>query len=171
MSLLADLRHEYARHKRLVDEALSAIPEEAFFTRPAPQVNPIALIVKHIAGNLLSRWTDFLTTDGDKPTRDRDGEFLLTEDDTPEALLAAWNNGWQACFSTIDSLQETDLNRIVMIRGESHTVQQALLRGATHVSYHVGQILYLARLLNPESRWLTIAPGASRTHSGQYRKG
>jgi hypothetical protein len=109
-------------------------------------VNPIALIVKHFAGNLHSRWTNLLTTDGEKADRDRDAEFLLTESDTRANLLAAWDNGWQAVFDTLASLQPADLDRTITIRGEPHTVQQALIRGLTHAAYHVGQILYLSRL-------------------------
>jgi uncharacterized damage-inducible protein DinB len=166
--LIADLLHEYRRHKELADRAMSQLDEAAFFRRPGEQVNPAALIVKHLAGNLVSRWTDFLTTDGEKPTRDRDREFLLTEGDTRASLLAAWERGWTALFATVNSLTPADLDKVVTIRGEPHTVWQALLRGLTHVAYHTGQILYLVRLLRPDSTWLTIAPGKSQGHPGTY---
>ena len=169
--LLSDLRYEFRRYKGLADRAMVHLDDQEFFRRPAAHVNPVALIVKHLAGNLASRWSDFLTSDGDKPSRDRDGEFLLTEQDTRANLLAAWERGWQTLFDTLAGLQASDLGKNVTIRGETHTVVQALLRGATHAAYHTGQILYVARLLRPDSGWLTIAPGQSRSHQrGAYRK-
>jgi uncharacterized damage-inducible protein DinB len=167
---LTDLPHEFRRHKSLADRALANIDDEAFFHRPAQQVNPIALIVKHLAGNLKSRWTDFLTTDGEKPNRNRDGEFVLAEQDTRPALMAAWEQGWQTLFNTLDSLQPSDLDKNITIRGERQTAYQALVRGLCHVAYHTGQIAYLARLGNADAPWLTIAPGKSQQHEANYRK-
>lgn len=170
--LIADVTHEFRKHKGYADKALAGLPDEAYFRRPGEPVNPIALIVKHLAGNLLSRWTDFLTTDGEKPARDRDNEFVLTPADTRESLTAAWERGWRVLFDTLSGLTDADLGKTVLIRGEPHRVQQALLRSLDHTAYHVGQILYLARLLNPGGDWLTIPPGASRTHrpAGGYLK-
>jgi hypothetical protein len=168
--LLADLEHEFRRHKHLADRAVAELDDGAFFQRPAPPVNPIAVIVKHLAGNLLSRWTDFLNTDGEKPDRDRDGEFVLSSEDTRAALLASWERGWGALFATLGQLRDGDLGRTVTIRGEPHTVQQALLRSVTHSVYHIGQILYVARMLRPDRHWLTVAPGGSRGLPGDYRK-
>jgi hypothetical protein len=170
-NLLIDLTHEFRRHKDLADRAMAPLDDERFFHRPGEAVNPVALIVKHLAGNLASRWSDFLTSDGDKPSRDRDGEFLLTEQDTRANLFAAWERGWQTLFDTLAGLQASDLEKTVTIRGEAHTVVQALLRGATHAAYHTGQILYVARWLRPDAAWLTIAPGQSRSYQrGAYRK-
>jgi Protein of unknown function (DUF1572) len=169
-ALISDLTLEFRRHKDLADRAMAGLPDEAFFRRPGEAVNPVALIVKHLGGNLASRWSDFLTTDGEKPTRHRDGEFLLTPADTRPALLAAWERGWGILFDTLAGLTEADLEKSVTIRGERHSVQQALLRGATHAAYHVGQILYLARLFNPGGSWLTVPPGQSQQVSGAYRK-
>jgi uncharacterized damage-inducible protein DinB len=166
--LVEDALLELRQYKTLADKALAGLDEAAFFRRPAEHVNPIALIVKHLAGNLTSRWTDFLTTDGEKPTRDRDSEFVLTPADTRASLLVAWDRGWQAVLSTVGSLTSADLTREITIRGEKHTVQQALLRGLNHAAYHVGQILYLARLYAPDRPWLTIAPGKSREHRPGY---
>src|SRR5262245_15961243 len=123
--LIADLRHEFQRHKDLADRAMSQLDDQAFVRRPEQSVNPVALIVKHLAGNLQSRWTDFLTTDGDKPNRDRDGEFRLTDQDTRASLMDAWERGWRTLFATLDSLSDADLEKTVTIRGESHTVCQA----------------------------------------------
>jgi len=166
--LLADLRYEFRRYKDLADRAMTQLDDQQFFRRPADHVNPVALIVKHLAGNLASRWTDFLAADGEKASRDRDGEFLLTEQDTRASLLAAWEHGWKALFDTLESLGETDLDKSVTIRGESHRVPQALLRGLSHVAYHTGQLLYLVRLWRPESPWLTVPPGQSRKVGGAY---
>ena len=169
--LLQDLLHEFKRHKNLADRAVAQLDDGDFFRRPAAHVNPVALVVKHLAGNLLSRWTDFLASnsDGDKPSRDRDAEFLLTEADTRANLAAAWERGWGALFDAVEQLEHADLAKLVTIRGESHTVRQALLRGMSHAAYHTGQILYLVRLLRPDSTWLTIAPGQSRQHRDAYR--
>src|SRR5215470_6341702 len=139
---LADLRYDFARHKDLADRAMANLNDEEFFRRPAAHANPVALIVKHLGGNLASRWTDFLTSDGEKESRDRDGEFLLTEQDTRANLLAAWERGWGVLLATLESLRDSDLDRTVTIRGESQTARQALLRGMGHVAYHTGQILY-----------------------------
>jgi uncharacterized damage-inducible protein DinB len=170
MNVLTDLTHECRRHKDLADKAMAQLGDAEFFRRPGELVNPVALIVKHLAGNLTSRWTDFLTSDGEKPCRDRDGEFRLTEQDTRDRLLAAWEAGWKTLFDAITGLKESDLGKTVLIRGEPHTAHQALLRGLTHAAYHVGQITYLTRLLRPESTWLTIAPGQSRGHQASYRQ-
>jgi hypothetical protein len=125
-------------------------------------------VVKHLSGNLRSRWTDFLNSDGENPTRDRDGEFVLGPADTRNALLAAWEDGWRCVFDALAGLTEADFSRTVTIRGEPHTVIAAVLRGLTHAAYHTGQILYLARLLRPDGAWLTIPPGQSNTHRPGY---
>jgi uncharacterized damage-inducible protein DinB len=166
--MLSDIKTEFRRHQQLAEGALTQLDDSAFFRRPGEQVNPVALIVKHVGGNLRSRWTDFLTSDGEKPDRNRDGEFQILEGDSRERLMAAWKQGWDALWSTLDSLSADDCDRTVTIRGERHTVRQAVLRSLTHTVYHVGQILYVARLLRPDGKWLTIAPGQSRTWSGQY---
>lgn len=169
-AFLSDILFECRRYKDLADQALARVKDPEFFRRPGDLVNPIALVVKHLAGNLRSRWTDLLTSDGEKPDRDRDQEFILTERDSRANLMAAWEQGWQALFETGKSLKAADLDRVVTIRGEEHTVRQALLRGMSHIAYHTGQILYLARLVEPEGTWLTIAPGQSCGRPGDYRK-
>ena len=167
--LLADLAHEFHRSKNLADRAMAELDDQDFFRRPTESVNSVALIVKHLAGNLISRWTDFLTTDGEKPSRNRDGEFIVTQQDTRTSLLAAWERGWAALFNTLADLKPSDLANSVTIRGEIQTARQALLRGMSHVAYHTGQVLFLVRLLRPDSTWLTIAPGKSQGHPGDYR--
>lgn len=167
---LRDTLYEFRRHKELADKAIARLSEEAFFRRPGEVVNSVALVVKHLAGNLKSRWTDLLTTDGEKPWRNRDEEFLIAAADTRASLLAAWEDGWRAVLETVAALTPADLDKTITIRGERHTVTQALLRGVTHAAYHTGQILYIARLVAPEGEWLTIAPGKSGAQRGAYRK-
>jgi uncharacterized damage-inducible protein DinB len=169
-AFIADIHHEFQRHKSLAEGAMTQVDDEAFFRRPGEAVNSIAIIVKHLGGNLLSRWTDFLTTDGEKQSRNRNGEFVVEPQDSRAALMQQWEAGWAAVLGTIDTLQEADLAKKVAIRGEPHTVEQALMRGLTHVTYHVGQIAYLSRLWNPSGKWLTIAPGQSGGHKAAYRK-
>jgi hypothetical protein len=112
--------------------------------------------VKHVAGNLLSRWTDFLTADGEKPNRNRDAEFEQMPTDTRAAMMAAWERGWETLFTALAPLGDADLNRIVRIRGEELSVSQAVTRQLTHYSYHVGQIVYLAKHFRGES-WKTLS--------------
>jgi uncharacterized damage-inducible protein DinB len=166
--MLADIQQEFRRHQKLAEASLAALSDDSFFARPGSTVNSVAMIVKHVAGNLRSRWTAFLASDGEKPDRQRDQEFVITERDTRDELMAKWSVGWSAVWDATDSLTDADLDRTVTIRGEPHTVRQALLRGLTHTAYHVGQILYLVRLFEPGSRWLTIAPGTSKTHNQSY---
>jgi uncharacterized damage-inducible protein DinB len=165
---LQDLLHEFRRHKELADRAMVQLDDEDFFQRPASHTNPVALMVKHLAGNLLSRWTDFLTTDAEKPGRNRDAEFQLTGQDTRASLLTRWEQAWKLLFDAVERLTASDLASVVTIRGEQHTARQALLRGLSHAAYHVGQILYVARLLRPESTWLTIPPGQSHGRRDEY---
>jgi hypothetical protein len=127
----------------------------------------VAIILRHLGGNLLSRWTDFLTTDGEKPDRNRDQEFMDWDGDR-ESLQASFNSGWDALTNAIKQIDETTIDRPVFIRGEQHSVAEALMRSLTHLSYHVGQIALIARLVHEgEWRWLTIPPGNSAQHNRQ----
>jgi uncharacterized damage-inducible protein DinB len=167
-NFIADCQLEYRRYRQLAERGIGEVSDVAFFHKPSETVNPIALIVKHVTGNLKSRWTDFLTTDGDKPNRNRDGEFVLESEDTRKSLMERWAAAWSILEQTLDRLTSDDLSMTVTIRGEPHTVQQALLRNLNHVSYHVGQILYLVRLTKPDATWQTIAPGQSKSHRPAY---
>jgi hypothetical protein len=169
-NLIADLTHDFRGQKTYADRAMAPLSDEVFFKKPGEAVNPIALIVKHLAGNLQSRWFNVLTTDGEKPTRDRDSEFVFGPDDTRANLLAAWERGWGTLFHALGQLTDADLGKSITIRGEPHTLQQALIRGFGHAAYHVGQVMYLARLLNPDAPYQTIAPGKSKEHRPGYRK-
>jgi uncharacterized damage-inducible protein DinB len=171
---LEDIVFSFRKQKELAEKAFRQIGDEEFFKKLGEHSNSIAIIVKHVGGNLASRWTDFLTTDGDKPWRDRDGEFLIGADDTKQNLLASWERGWTAVLQTLTSLREEDLAKKVTIRREEHSVFQAIHRSLTHVSYHVGQIVYLSRLLTTEGwEWITIPPGKSqqaKDAGGNYLK-
>jgi hypothetical protein len=171
---LEDITFSFRKQKELAEKAFGQVQDQGFFHKPAEHSNSVALIIKHVAGNLASRWTDFLTTDGDKPWRDRDAEFLIGPNDTRERLLAAWEAGWEVFFQALSTLQEADLLKTVTIRREAHTVLQAVHRSLTHTAYHVGQIVYLSRLVTTEGwQWITIPPGQSqqaKDRGGKYLK-
>jgi Protein of unknown function (DUF1572) len=153
---------EFKRTKALGDGALSQINDEQFFAVPSEGDNSIAVIVKHVGGNLLSRWADFLSSDGEKPGRNRDAEFEVTVADTRQSLIKQWEAGWTALFSALKPLDDLDLKRTVTIRGEAHSVLQAINRQLTHYSYHVGQVVYVARHYAGNSwRTLSVARGKS----------
>jgi uncharacterized damage-inducible protein DinB len=169
---LDDIIFSFRKQKTLAEQAFRQVESDAdFFKKPGPHSNSIAIVIKHVAGNLASRWTDFLTSDGDKPWRDRDGEFVIGPEDTRARLLAAWEAGWAVLFQTLAGLSEGDLTRRITIRREEHTVLQAIHRSLTHTAYHTGQIVYLARLLKVEGwQWITIPPGQSQQHKAQGGK-
>jgi uncharacterized damage-inducible protein DinB len=152
-------------YKRMADGALEQLTDRDFFHLPDPESNSVALTVKHIAGNLRSRWTDFLTTDGEKPDRNRDQEFILVEGDTREDLMRYWERSWETTFSSLQSLKPEDVTRTVTIRGEPHTVLQAISRIVAHITYHVGQIVFLAKHLR-STEWKTLS--IPRGKSAEY---
>ncbi len=154
-----DIITSFRKQKDLAEKAASQLGDDLFFRKPGEHSNSVAIILKHVAGNLASRWTDFLTTDGDKPHRNRDGEFVIGPDDTRAELLARWERGFSILFGSLESLLEADAGRTITIRGEPHGVLQAIHRSLTHTSYHVGQIVYLSRLLKTDGwTWITIPP-------------
>jgi hypothetical protein len=160
---LDDALGEFRKLKSFADKAVAQVSDEDWFRQLDPESNSIAIVMKHILGNMRSRWTDFLTTDGEKPDRDRDTEFELGGADTKERLLERWESGWRLLFEAISPLTAQDLQRTVTIRGEPHTVLQAINRQLTHYAGHVGQIVYLAKHFAGE-RWktLSIPRGKSR---------
>jgi hypothetical protein len=160
-ALVAGALDAFRANKRLADRAVAQLPGEKLHVPLDPATNSIAVIMKHVAGNLLSRWTDFLATDGEKPWRDRDDEFVDTFA-SREELLAYWESGWGRLFETLGGLTAEDLDRTVAIRGEPHSVPLAIQRSLAHCGYHVGQIVLIARILAGD-RWetLTIPRGGS----------
>ena len=143
-SHIEDARAIFRQYKRLADAAIAQVSDANLYCTLDPEANSIAIIMKHISGNMLSRWTDFLTTDGEKPTRNRDSEF---EDPpaTRDALIALWARGWSCLFDALEALTEADLARTITIRGEAHSVMQAINRQVAHYGYHCGQIVLLAK--------------------------
>jgi hypothetical protein len=148
--------------KAQADKAIAQIDDEQFFALLDPDANSIALIMKHVAGNMRSRWTDFLTTDGEKGDRDRDSEFERGSGDTRDTIRARWEDGWSCTLDAIGSLRPGDLGATVTIRGESHTVVQGINRQVSHYSAHVGQIVLLAKHF-AGAGWQTLSmPKAKR---------
>ncbi|MBO2008075.1 DUF1572 family protein [Hymenobacter negativus] len=168
-ALLASFRHNFQQYKALSDRALAQLSEAEWLYRPAPGSNSAAVIVQHMVGNLRSRFTDFLTTDGEKPSRQRDQEFAEPQDATAiPALKQAWEAAWPILFYLLESLQPEDLLRTVTIRGEAHTVLAAIQRQATHYAYHAGQLVLLAKLIRGEAfQSLSIPRGQSEQFNQQ----
>jgi len=163
---LGDAVQSFRNYKKLADRAVGQVSDDEFFAIIDAESNSIAVIVKHIAGNLHSRWRDFLTTDGEKPDRDRDQEFEVIAD-TRESLLRFWDSGWETLFGSVEPLTEEDFGRVVTIRGEPHTVVEAINRQLTHYSYHIGQIVFLAKHLK-SAEWKTLS--VPRNRSAQYNQ-
>jgi Protein of unknown function (DUF1572) len=143
-------------YKKLAEGAFAQTSDDDFFKTLDGESNSIAINVKHMAGNMLSRWTDFLTTDGEKPERDRDMEFEMLPGTTKENMLAYWEQGWERVFAAIRALKPDDLMRTVRIRGQDHTVIQAINRQIAHYAYHVGQIVFLAKHFR-SSEWKSLS--------------
>lgn len=142
---LADALYTFGYYKTLAERAFAQISDEDFFRTIDDESNSIAVNIKHMAGNMLSRWTDFLMTDGEKPERNRDLEFVMLPETTKEEMLDYWKKGWQCTFDAVEPLTPDDLMRTITIRGQDHTVVQAIDRQIAHYAYHVGQIVYLAK--------------------------
>ena len=153
-------------YKTLAERAMAQVTDEQLVAVLDPEMNSIAMNVKHMAGNMRSRWTDFLTSDGEKPDRNRDSEFV----DPPsarEAVLAMWETGWKLVFDALEPLSEQDMARTVTIRGEAHSVMQAINRQVAHYPYHCGQIVMLAKHFR-SSGWQSLT--VPRGHSGEFNK-
>ena len=167
---LAETRAGFRALKEQGDRAIAQVDDAALHETLDGESNSIAVIMRHIAGNMRSRWTDFLTTDGEKPTRDRDGEFEPPPSASRQALLREWEDGWRVALATVDALTPDDLLRTVAIRDEPHTVLRALDRATRHYAGHVGQIVLLAKhFAGAEWKSLSIPRGQSRTWEGTRR--
>jgi hypothetical protein len=165
-SYLGDSLALLRNYKQLAERAMTQVGDEDLFTALDEESNSIAIVIKHMAGNMRSRWTDFLTTDGEKPDRDRDMEFIRPPA-TREALMAVWESGWQCMFGALEPLSEEDLGRTVTIRGEPHSVMQAINRQVGHYAYHVGQIVMLAKHF-AGGRWAAVT--VPRNKSGEFNQ-
>lgn len=168
MEFVAAAVNAFEANKRLADRAIAQVPDDKLHVALDANTNSIAVIMKHVAGNLLSRWTDFLTSDGEKPWRNRDSEFIDTFRSRAEAV-EYWERGWSCLFTTLRGLRADDLAKVVTIRGEPHTVPLAMARSLGHTCYHVGQIVQVARIHAGE-RWntLTIPRGGSEQFNKAY---
>lgn len=153
---LEEMKRQFRGHKRMGEAAMAQLEEKDFFVTIDLESNSVAALVKHIAGNARSRFTDFLTSDGEKPDRFRDQEFEISTNTAREEILHWWEQGWSHVFSALDSLQPEDVQRIVTIRQEPHTVLQALNRSLAHYAQHIGQIVFLAKHLR-SSQWQTLS--------------
>ena len=159
---LEDVAGQFRSYKRLADRALAQVRDEDLFVALDPESNSLAVLIQHMAGNLISRWTDFLTTDGEKPDRDRDSEFEVRDGKTRAELLARWEEGWSRLFDALAALTEADLTRTVTIRAEPHTVVRAVNRQLAHQVYHTGQIVFLAKHL-ASGHWQNLSVPRGRT--------
>jgi uncharacterized damage-inducible protein DinB len=168
---IENARFEFGRMKALAEKAIARLSDEEFEKDPGEESNSVKIIVQHVAGNLISRWTDFLTSDGEKPWRNRDSEFE-SQPVSREELMKKWEEGWQILFSTFDSLNQEDVLKDITIRNEKLTVTQAIIRQLSHYAYHTGQIVFLAKLIRGSS-WesLSIPKGKSAGHTqGTYTR-
>jgi hypothetical protein len=165
MTVLEDTLLTFRRQKELAERALAQVSDDDFYRTIDGESNSIAILVKHIGGNLKSRWTDFLTTDGEKPTRDRDGEFIVASETSRGAVMAVWDDGWHALFDAFARLTPKDLTAIVEIRRESMPAIAAMHRAVAHVAQHVGQIVMLAKhYRSADWKTLSIPRGQSATY-------
>ena len=163
---LKDSIESFRNYKKMAEKAVAQVSDEEFFKTIDAESNSIAVIVKHIAGNQKSRWTDFLTSDGEKETRNRDTEFEMAGD-TRESLMQFWETGWQTLFAAIEALTADDFSKFIFIRGEPHTIVEAINRQLTHYAYHIGQITFLAKHFR-STDWKTLS--VPRGQSAEFNK-
>ena len=157
-------------HKQLAEGAIAQLTDEELFRVIDPESNSVAIIMKHMAGNMRSRFTDFLTTDGEKPTRHRDQEFIIDAKTTRDDVMRNWEEGWQIVFSALQGLRPDDVMKTVTIRGATHTVMQAINRQIAHYAHHSGQILFLAKHLR-STEWKTLSVPRGKSEEFNKAKG
>ncbi|QQS28625.1 MAG: DUF1572 domain-containing protein [Sphingobacteriales bacterium] len=158
---------QFEYYKLLGEKTMAQISEQGLFWQYNPESNSIAIIVKHLRGNMLSRWTDFLNSDGEKEWRNRDSEFE-TDLKSRDEVMQYWNEGWSCLLTTLQSLQESDFDKIVFIRNQGHSVVEAINRQLAHYAYHVGQIVFIGKMICNDN-WisLSIPKGASQQYNGE----
>lgn len=166
-SYLDEIRRQFRGYKRLAEGALTQVNDEELFVALDPEANSIAIIMKHMVGNMRSRFTDFLTTDGEKPDRHRDQEFEMDPATSRADLMRRWEEGWNIVFTAMAALQPEDTTHMVTIRGEPHSVLQAINRQVAHYAYHVGQIVFLAKHFR-SSQWKSLS--VPRGKSGEFNR-
>ncbi|MCL6218961.1 DUF1572 family protein [Zunongwangia pacifica] len=163
-SYLESIKKQFLYYKMLGEKAMEQLTEEQLFWQYNEESNSIAILVNHIAGNMLSRFTDFLTTDGEKGWRNRDSEFTNSFLNKTE-MMNYWNKGWECLLTTLEQLSEKDLEKIIYIRNDGHTVVEAINRQLAHYPYHIGQMVFIAKILKNEA-WNTLS--IARNKSGDY---
>lgn len=163
---LEEARRQFRGHKRMAEGAMTQLRDEDFFVTLDPEANSIAILVKHLAGNMHSRFTDFLTSDGEKPDRFRDREFELNPATSRADVMKWWEEGWSCVFAAIEALRPEDVMRTVTVRGEPHTVMQAVNRQIAHYAQHTGQIVFLSKHLR-SGDWKTLS--IPRGKSEEYK--
>src|ERR1700683_2078793 len=166
-SYIEDSLALFRQYKRLAERAMEQVTDEQLLARLDPESNSIALIVKHMSGNMRSRWTDFLTTDGEKPDRNRDSEFEEPPVNRAD-LIAMWELGWKILFDALEPLTDADLARTITIRTQPHSVMQAINRQVAHYSYHVGQIVFLAKHFTAKTTGSWTSLSVPRRKSGEF---
>ena len=166
VSYVEDTLSLFHYYKKLAERAIDQLTDEQLFATLDDESNSIGIVIRHMAGNMRSRWTDFLTSDGEKPDRDRDSEFV-SPPATRESLLERWEEGWGCLFGALEPLSDADLGRTVTIRGEAHSVMQAINRQVAHYGYHVGQIVMLAKHF-AHDRWQTLS--VPRNRSAEFNR-
>lgn len=167
-SYMDSARRQFSYYKDLGERTMNQLTEEQLFYEPIKDINSVAIIAKHMAGNMLSRWTDFLTSVGEKEWRNRDSEFELEEIKSRGDLLQKWNAGWQCLFDPLDSISEDNFDQLVYIRNMGHTIPDAVNRQLCHYSYHIGQMVYLGKLIKRDD-WesLSIPKGKSQEYNAE----
>jgi uncharacterized damage-inducible protein DinB len=164
-SYLEDSVSLFRHYKKLAEGAMEQVSDDELFQAFDEEMNSIAIIAKHMAGNMRSRWTDFLTSDGEKPNRNRDSEFVEPPSTRAE-LMKMWNQGWDHVFEALEPLSDADMERKITIRGEPHSVMQAINRQIAHYAYHVGQIVFLAKHIKG-SDWKSLS--VHKNKSGEFK--
>ncbi len=167
---LTNIRLQFRSYRAMAEKAMAQVDDEAFFVVPYHDGNSVAILVKHMAGNMRSRWLDFFTADGEKPDRNRDTEFEI-EAESRSDLMAAWARSWDILFGILDPLSPADLGRTITIRSEPHNVIEAVNRQLTHYAYHIGQIVLLARHhAGDDWQTLSVARGATKQFNEMMRR-
>ena len=159
---LAEAIASFRAYKKLADKAIAQVTDEELFVKLDEESNSIAVVMKHLAGNMFSRWSDFLTSDGEKPDRNRDMEFVIESNTTRDDVISYWERGWKCVFDAIEPLTPADFTRRVTIRGQEHTIVQAINRQLSHYSYHIGQIAFLAKHFR-SSEWQSLSIPKNRS--------
>jgi hypothetical protein len=149
-------------YKKLAEKAIAQLKDEEFFVTLDEEANSVAVVMKHMAGNMISRWTDFLTSDGEKPDRNRDMEFVIDAQTAKDDVIAYWERGWQCVLDAIEPLTVDDFEKTVLIRGEKHTIVQAINRQLMHYAYHIGQIVFLAKHFR-SAEWKSLSIPRNRS--------